>query len=759
MKRYLTFLIGIVLLATATAQAGTVRVTLLTPRKMLRATGPPTIYRVEFPGVAGTGQLEVVNGDTTSGSRVSSARIELNGSNILNPNDLSQDVASVSREVTVNASNVIVVQVESIPGAFLMLSVSQNLEADAAAVVGADGAEMEVTDAASALHGLKLTIPAGAIEVPTVITVTHDPSLFLATDPHKETTLALPGFRIFPDTRLAHPATLSVPYPDSDLDGVIDGSDLPADSLQLYFTGAGDSEAYRAESVVDSAHGRVITRTDHFSLWLPFAHRWTAGTVSYRVDNLPVPFNTPDTFSDDISNAALQWSAAIDGTVAFERNDSILSPNFTVRARDFRSLWFYGGREATTPALVTRLVKTEWFATAPLSVNFNTALLWGSGYASWPPPESGPLYPLPFLRIALHEFGHVTGLPEYGGVCIADADTDKPVMWYECPTAAQPNGYFPLTTLANFDVNSVRMLYGLPARAGDLCAWAQVADMPTARLANTAGIGVVRGKITVIGDHDGNPGSGTVNEEYDPTSNTWQTKRAYPRSEGRRGLNSDAVVGDRIFLFGGSNIWNNYHVQTVDAYNPVTDTWNLDVAAYPVRVDGVATTTLNDQVYAFGGHDYNAPAYRLAYRFDPGSRSFTRLADMPRGRLFAKTFVKGGDIWVAGGWDYGIPPIPSVDIYKPATNQWQTGPALPRTDQAPSWVGMADQRVYAIYSEFGVGKPIVYRYRETSSDWEQVCESSVLQYSFGAAVVGNSVYTIGGGDPKLRTVQRFTATR
>ena len=53
------------------------------------------------------------------------------------------------------------------------------------------------------------------------------------------------------------------------------------------------------------------------------------------------------------------------------------------------------------------------------------------------------------------------------------------------------------------------------------CSWTRLADMPNVRLASSSGIGIVDGKIIVVGGHEGSPGSGTLNEEYDPMTDMW----------------------------------------------------------------------------------------------------------------------------------------------------------------------------------------------------------------------------------------------
>jgi hypothetical protein len=286
--------------------------------------------------------------------------------------------------------------------------------------------------------------------------------------------------------------------------------------------------------------------------------------------------------------------------------------------------------------------------------------------------------------------------------------------------------------------------------------WSLGAEMPTARLASTAGIAVVQGKITVVGHHDGNPGSGRVNEEYDPITLLWRQKTLHPRTDGRQALNWNAVVGNNIYFFGGANIFNTHHTQSVDAYNPVTDTWQLDVATYPLLVGNLATVAYNAQVYCFGGMPYNGAPYTNAYKFEPLTRTFTAIAPMPIGRAQARVFVKDNKIWVAGGYAFPYIVRATIDIYDPATNSWASGPGLPRADQHPYWVGTLNGELHALYSPFSVPTPVAYRYRLNTNTWEALIPSPLQQNGFGVAEVGGKLFLIGGGDPKVKLVQSFT---
>jgi N-acetylneuraminic acid mutarotase len=116
--------------------------------------------------------------------------------------------------------------------------------------------------------------------------------------------------------------------------------------------------------------------------------------------------------------------------------------------------------------------------------------------------------------------------------------------------------------------------------------------MPTARRA-LAGV-AVNGKIYAIG---GGPDGGplAVNEEYDPTTNTWTTKAAMPTA---RTHITAAVANSKIYVFGG------YISAKNEEYDPATNAWTAK-ADMPTARRGAAAATVNDKIYVIGGtNDY-----------------------------------------------------------------------------------------------------------------------------------------------------------
>ncbi|MBV9483647.1 MAG: hypothetical protein JO249_23275 [Acidobacteria bacterium] len=133
--------------------------------------------------------------------------------------------------------------------------------------------------------------------------------------------------------------------------------------------------------------------------------------------------------------------------------------------------------------------------------------------------------------------------------------------------------------------------------------WRQRSPMPTAR--NHAAIGVVNGKIYVIGGRVGAAFIGlasdiSVVEEYDPARDQWSAPRA--RMPTARSAIAAGVYGGRIYVAGGE--YQDPHMmatfRSVEAYDPASNTWT-EMPSMPVSRHGLAVGVIGDRLHVVGG--------------------------------------------------------------------------------------------------------------------------------------------------------------
>ncbi len=198
--------------------------------------------------------------------------------------------------------------------------------------------------------------------------------------------------------------------------------------------------------------------------------------------------------------------------------------------------------------------------------------------------------------------------------------------------------------------------------------WSYAAPMPTPRMAFA--IATFQGKIYCIGGRsiagDMAGGYTTVNEVYDPETNSWENKAPMPTANGW----IDAkVVDDKIYIRNSiPNTSAGYYV-----YEPASDTWN-DSVSTPIDgklllddiPDGYETTGVMSpmMVYTFNaGFNSNVKAY------NPENDSWQNGVASPLDRNGFGVAVANDIFYVVGGYTYSFignfAPLTANEAYTP----------------------------------------------------------------------------------------------
>jgi N-acetylneuraminic acid mutarotase len=181
-----------------------------------------------------------------------------------------------------------------------------------------------------------------------------------------------------------------------------------------------------------------------------------------------------------------------------------------------------------------------------------------------------------------------------------------------------------------------------------------------------------------------------VNEEYDPSSDTWVTKAPMPTR--RYMIGATGTVDGKVWVMGGQtddssvggvfgrNGW--YFLNNLQVYNPATNTWSSKAPMGSYRAD-LASVTLNGKIYAIGGYT-PIPSWsttNIMEEYDPATDTWTQKASMNIARGVFAAVVNNGRIYVCGGvtnpsgeeefWQQ------SVEEYDPTTDTWTIVGYLP----------------------------------------------------------------------------------
>ena len=191
--------------------------------------------------------------------------------------------------------------------------------------------------------------------------------------------------------------------------------------------------------------------------------------------------------------------------------------------------------------------------------------------------------------------------------------------------------------------------------------WTQKADMLAS--GSGLSTCVVNGKIYVIGMAEiqpvGGAGRARTAEEYNPDNDTWTQKADMPTPVNNSFV---AVIDGKIYVVGGSMNWAGGgagqagNTQTVMQYDPTTDTWTQK-ADIPKQQNNSSIAAVGGKIYVIGGSEDRAAGggvgqmgnIQTVEQYDPATDTWTQKTDMPTQRSNPFVAVANGKIYVIGG--------------------------------------------------------------------------------------------------------------
>jgi N-acetylneuraminic acid mutarotase len=295
--------------------------------------------------------------------------------------------------------------------------------------------------------------------------------------------------------------------------------------------------------------------------------------------------------------------------------------------------------------------------------------------------------------------------------------------------------------------------------AFDSAVWRTKASMPTPR--DDFSISQINGKIYVAGGELFNNCTPlNTLEAYDPATDTWTTGLASMPTA--RWFAGAGTVNGTMYVVGGQLGCSQGSIRTVEAYDPATDTWTPGLAPMPTPArDSVSIAVLHDPtlnrdiLYAIGGSEstgeMSVPSKKVE-AYDPVTNIWTTKTPMLQERLAPVVAVVNGKIYAIGGLDHTFlpPPDKTVEEYDPSTNAWTMQAPMP-TARGEHFAGGAIGNI--IYVAGGTAQePLhpettlstVEAYDPSTNMWSSAPDMLSSRTGLGAAVVGNTLYAVGG---------------
>lgn len=269
--------------------------------------------------------------------------------------------------------------------------------------------------------------------------------------------------------------------------------------------------------------------------------------------------------------------------------------------------------------------------------------------------------------------------------CLWDKRADSPIARFEAGTIPIDGQLY---CFGGFFNQAIQASPRVDAYDPVSNAWTRRADMP----ANTTHCGfVLEGRnVWVIAGFEGNNPGVAVDDVwiYNIDANTWSAGPSMPRPIASGGA---ALMNGRIHYFGGCE---------ADRDTVTGDHWVLDLAnqaagwtslaPMPVPRCHHSAAVLGSELWAIGGqlrHDTNPFDLRDVHAYDPVMDSWRVGPSLPepRSHFEPATFVRNGNLYIAGGKDLTTNRTILADMLEldPVLGVWSYMPPLPNPRYGP----------------------------------------------------------------------------
>ncbi len=195
--------------------------------------------------------------------------------------------------------------------------------------------------------------------------------------------------------------------------------------------------------------------------------------------------------------------------------------------------------------------------------------------------------------------------------------------------------------------------------------WTEGNPLPSPRGALTAE--VINGTIYAMGGVNKDHQPVNTNEAYDVKTNTWTAREPIP---GPKHHVASAVVDGKLYVLGGRLFGNGEPSEINESLTNFDDNWRYDpeknkwmpLESMSIRRSGFTATSLNDQIYVFGGQGTEG-SYNSVERYDPITNKWYGEPAMPTERSGSASVAYKDRIYVFGGQHKGLEALNVNEIF------------------------------------------------------------------------------------------------
>ena len=256
----------------------------------------------------------------------------------------------------------------------------------------------------------------------------------------------------------------------------------------------------------------------------------------------------------------------------------------------------------------------------------------------------------------------------------------------------------------------------------------------------------VNGKVYVIGGLARNQEASTLNQEYDPATDTWRERRPMPFPLSHP---NGTVLNGKIYVVGG--FLAQVHVAAQDSnfvYDPVADTWQI-LAPLKTPRGSIGVVALNGKIHAIGGRTADRVTSAVHEIYDPASNTWTNAAPLPKARDHFGAAAANGKIHVIGGrFNAPVDNTNMHDIYDPVMNTWSQGPPVPTARSGGAAAFYKGMIVFA-GGECRDFKPFAETegFEVATGRWRTLAPMPIGKHGITGTTDGQVMY-IAGGNPE-----------